>query len=428
MTESVSPSLTRTGVHPRARLGLAMLTLIFALNIVDRQIVTILAEDIKAELHLSDLQVGILTGLSFALVYMTSAVLIARLADTGNRRKIISCCVAVWSAMTTLCGFATSFPALLAARMGVAVGEAGCSPASFSLLADYYPPERRAFTIAVMQAGAVAGSAAALLVGGLLAEHYGWRTPLVAVGLIGLVIAALAFSTVAEPRAATQASAQARESFAEAFRFILRMRPFQWLLGAGALAGFGTFSLQAWMPAYYQRVFGWSVGTTGSVLAAATVIAGVAGALAIGRIADRRLAADPGAHCAIPAFMVALAVPPSLIMLFADNAWLSLAGLVAVYLFTNGWQPGVFATVQSLMHDRTRATAAAILGLVVNLAGVGLGPVVVGGLSDRLQPSLGGDALRYALLPSALAFAGAALALAMAARSIRHSVKGASGE
>jgi len=408
-----------------AGIGLAMLTLIFALNIVDRQIVTILAEDIKAELQLSDLQVGILTGLSFALVYMTSAVAIARLADKGNRSRIISLCVAVWSAMTILCGFATSFPALLAARMGVAIGEAGCSPASFSLLADYYPPQRRAFTIAVMQAGAVAGSAVALLAGGILAQRYGWRMPLVTVGLIGVAIAVAAALTLKEPRRDRPVGEAAPEPMIEAFRVMLALRPFQWLLAAGALAGFGTFSLQAWMPAFYQRVFGWSVGMTGTVLAAVTIAAGVIGALVVGRLADRRLASDAGAHCAVPAVMVALAVVPLVVALLARSAPVSLGGLAIVYLLTNGWQPGVFASVQSLMSDRRRATAAAFLGLVVNLAGLGLGPVIVGGISDWLRADYSADALRYALVPAVLAFAASAAALAMAARSIRISAAGA---
>lgn len=403
-----------------ANVGLSILTAIFALNILDRQIIAIVAEPIKQEFQLSDTQVGLLTGLSFALVYMISGVFVARLADIGNRAKIISICVCFWSAMTACCGVAANFVQLIIARMGVAFGEAGCAPASFSLLADYYRPDRRAFAIAVMQAGAVVGSGIALFAGGMLAESHGWRAPLVVIGVAGLLLGAAAYFVIPEARVqAGQLGSRPRRRFADALRSIVFHPPFRWLMLAGGAAGFGTFSLQAWMPIFYQRVFGWSVGFTGSTLALVVTASGIVGALAIGRVADRRARVDAGAHCAVPAMLMLGAAPFLLMVLLADDPVLSVGSLVIVYLLTSGWQPGVFAAVQYLMDDQQRATASSLLGLVVNLLGLGMGPLIVGSLSDGFTPANGDDALRYALLPVALAFACAAIALAAAARSIR---------
>jgi MFS family permease len=403
--------------------ALALLTAIVALNLLDRQILSILAEPIKKELALSDLQLGLLTGLAFSGVYTTFGVLFGRLADRSNRAKLICGAAAVWSVMTGACGLVTTFPALLVARMGVAIGEAGSMPATVSLLADHFPPHRRAFALAVTQSGGVAGTACALLLGGLLAQAYGWRVPLIVVAVLGLLLATVCWWALAEPRVHQAQRAGSRETvvpFGKALRLLAANPAYRWLMVGGAAGGFGMYSLLSWTPSYFQRVFGWSIAEAGTALSLAVAAAGVLGALLNGWLSDRLLARDVAAHSWVPALGMLSAVPFTLIFLLSPSAGLALAGAMAVQLFSNGWQPGTFATIQGLVDSRMRALASAVGALTINIVGMGLGPLIIGTLSDVFHARYANESLRYALLPPAGAYLIAGGAYMAAARTIRR--------
>lgn len=403
----------------RERYALCVLMLIYAFGYLDRQVVNILAEPIKNELHLSDSALGLLTGLAFALFYTLLGLPVARLADRFDRSRIISISLFVWSSCTALSGLASSYVSLLLLRIGVGIGEAGCNPPATSLIADVVPRHRRASAMSIFALGNPIGSLLGLAVGGIIAATLGWRAAFLIAGLPGIALALLAWLTLPEPRR-DRKQAEDVPTIGEAFREF-GGKPTFWLLGLGAammafvhygnIAFYSSFFLRNHADGLASSVV-WAHDATGIDLPplallgiALGLMMGVFGALGIvagGKIADRVGARNPAAYMTAPFVAAAAQVPFCIMGLFVENVWLAL-GLFCVPAFlTTIWFGPVMAVAAGLVGPRVRSTSGAMLQLIINLIGLGLGPLSIGILSDLIAGTGGdsGQSLRFALAAS----------------------------
>lgn len=376
---------------------LALLTFAYVFNFIDRQIIAILQDPIKAEFSLSDTQLGLLNGFAFALFYVGFGLPLARWADAGNRRNLLAWAVALWSLMTALCGLAQNYVQLLLARMGVGVGEAGCSPAAHSMISDVFPAEQRATALGVYSVGVNVGILAGFIAGGWLNELYGWRVALMAVGLPGLLLAVWIRLSVPEP-VRQGAVTESLASMSQVLQHLWSLRSARWLaLGCGmtSVAGYG---LANWMPSFLIRSHAMGTAELGVWLA---LIAGVGGGLGTflgGLMADRLAVRDRRWPLWLPAGVLCLALP-FLVLTFVLPDKLS---ALLVYIFPASviscYLAPAIAVLHGLAPNRMRAMASAMLFLVINIIGLGIGPVAIGFVSDMLVATAGAESLRYALL------------------------------
>jgi len=383
------------------RYTLFMLVLVFTSSHVDRQIMGILGQPIKESLLISDTQLGLLTGIMFAVFYATLGMPMAMWADRNNRRNLISFSVFLWSLMTALCAAATNFTQLLLLRIGVGVGEAGSNPPSHSMIADLYPPEKRSTAMAIFGTGINWGILIGFLVGGWINEWYGWRTAFVVVGLPGILLALLVRYTVKEPpRGYSESLKQevAAPGFWEVVGFIWRSSVLRHIVAAGALVSFAGYASVIWVPIYLVRIHGMGTGEVGSYLA---LLIGVGGAIGIylgGRIADF-LSARRGEQW-LP-WVVALSSLISLPMLYltfmAPTPMTAIAAYVLPAMLGTLYVAPGFALIQNSTPLEMRSVAAAINLFITNIVGLGLGPFTVGFFSDFFSQSYGEDGLRWGL-------------------------------
>ena len=403
-----------TGVDPRQRrLALFGLFLVSAFNYFDRTILSVLQIPIKAELGLSDSQLGALTGFAFALFYATLSLPIARLADRYSRRLIIVISLAVWSGMTALCGLATGFVSLAVFRIGVAIGEAGSVPASVSLIADYYPPERRAMALSIWGLALPIG----LLVGyagiGALASALGWRGAFAIVGGAGVLLAPLIYLLVGNPvrgRLDPQGVQMAEGPvlpLRQALAMLWRTKSYRWVVIAGMLHGFSQYAMMSWNAPFFVRSHGLSLRDVSFLMAILSGVAGGIGMYGSGWLTDRLAVRDRRWRVWIMGVTVALTVPFALIQYLATSTTLSIVAAAFAAMLMIAYYGPIVAATQSAVPANMRAFANAVLLLSFNLFGLGLGPLAAGAISDWLTPTFGDQALRYAisivLLPSALA-------------------------
>jgi predicted MFS family arabinose efflux permease len=399
--------------------SLVLLLVIYIVNNVDRQIMNVLVEPVKTDLGLSDGQIGWLIGGSFALFYTVAGFPIARLADRGNRRNIIAVSLVVWSAMTVVCGFARTFPQLLAARIGVGIGEAGCTPPAHSMLSDTFPLERRATAISVYGLGVPIGMLIGLAFGGYLADALGWQAAFMVVGAPGLLLAAVAWWTLDEPtRGAFDASGdRAIEPASESWRFMARVPAIRHMLAAAALQTLYLAGVAAFHSSYLVRVHGLTVGQSGLWLG---LIAGGAGGFAVylsGVLADRLGRRDLRWHWWLPAAGNLLSLPFSILAYTAGDATSAIAWLALSTIGSHQYSALTHAVLQGLVKPRMRATMSATALFAMNAVGFGIGPVVVGELSDHFG---GGAELRKALLMLTVFMLWAAAHFLMGARTYRR--------
>jgi len=388
---------------------LFILTCGYVLNFVDRQVMTILLEPIKAEFGASDTQMGLISGLAFALFYATLGVPVARLADRWSRRNVLAISMATWSAVTAACGTAGSFWQLALLRVGVGIGEAGGTPPSQSLLTDYFPKERRAFAQGVLATAPNIGVLVGLFGGALIAEAFGWRTVFFVFGVPGVGLALLLFFTVKEPIKVKPQGLEADRSMMSAVSGIVRLPSFFLIaLGVGfaAIPGYG---LGVWSPSFLVRVHGMSLVDAGLWLGIIGLSGGTVGTILSGVLADRLALRDNRWQLWIPAVGLMVALPlQALFLLWPASAVFTIAGKTApvalVFMglssvFACFWIAPSYAAVQNLVPSHWRTQASALLLLVFNLLGLGLGPLLVGMLSDELA-SFGAASVRWALLSS----------------------------
>jgi MFS family permease len=380
---------------------LFMLILVYTFNFIDRQIVGILAGPIKAELELSDTQLGMMGGLAFALFYTALGVPIGWLADRRSRTWIMTVALAAWSGFTALCGLAQNFTQLFLARMGVGVGEAGGVAPAYSLIADYFPSHSRARALGVYSFGIPVGSAAGILLGGWIASTVDWRTAFVTVGLAGLALAPIFRLAVREPargRFDPPATRIAAPPIREVFRTLGR-KPSFWLLafGSGSCSILG-YGLIFWLPSFFGRTYGLDLVEVSLFYGSIVLVGGVIGIWAGAWLGDRLGQAKRSAYARIPAIAFLLAAPCYAAGVMSD--WLPLTYLLFIIPQALGlaWLGPVLSAVQHLAPPSMRTTASAIFLFINNLIGIGLGTLLFGLISDGLAPRFGDESLRYSIL------------------------------
>ncbi len=432
MTSASAPAV-RTGTG----FAVGLLTVVYTLNYLDRQIVNIVAEPIKNELMLSDSQLGLMSGLAFAVFYTVLGIPLAKYADAPktNRPVLISICLAVWSAMTAVCGIATSFTQLLLARIGVGIGEAGCSPAAHSLISDTVPREKRASAMAIYSMGIPFGKLFGLLIGGVVAHALGWRMSFILLGLPGVLLALVTWRMLREPRKEADRAnlvAPPKQSIATSLRRLLPIPTFWMVTFGGAFMSFLSYGQTAFLGSFFIRVHHVNVGQAGIMLGLALGGAGAVGTWLGGRIADRAAQKDKRAYVLVPLIASLAGAVLFVTAVMSPSLWPALLILAAATALTSVWYGPIFATVQSLVEPEQRAMAAAVHLFFINLIGLGLGPLSFGILSDALNHGVPGlipvgfgpaEGLRYALTAGSLTTVVAIVFFLLSSRTIRADLK-----
>ena len=409
--------------------ALGILTFVYVFNFIDRQILVILQESIKADLGLSDTQLGFLSGISFAIFYVTVGIPIARWADKGNRRNIVALAIAIWSFMTAISGAAQNFGQLLAARIGVGIGEAGGSPPAHSMISDMFPPKQRATALSVYSMGINFGILIGFVIGGYVNDWLGWRYVFLIVGAPGILMALVVRFTLKEP---PRGYSEKRREVAEApsvkdvFRLLWSRRSFRHMSIAAGLHAFVGYGVGQWIASFYIRTY--DLGSTGEIGFWLGIISGTAGALGTfmgGYLTDKLGGRDKRWYIWIPAMATVAAIPFSLTVYLLNNYALSLTiYLIPVFLGAMYLGP-TLAMTHGIVGIRMRALASSILFFVLNLIGLGLGPLFTGMLSDAYTPHFGADGLRYALVTVVLVYLWCGYHYMQAAKTIREDLENA---
>jgi len=373
--------------------------LAYTLSICDRMILSILFPDIKVEFGLSDTQLGLLGGISFALFYATMGLPIARLSDQYSRKRIIIASLVIFSIMTALSGMAAGFISLLLFRIGVGIGEAGVNPASHSLIADYFPPKRRGFAMATLMLGGSLGMILGFVGGGIVAEHYGWRVAMIAVGVPGLLLALLMAKLLKEPGRGTFET-QAPTSPPPIFTTAVTMwqnPAMRHLIAGSVAAGLMSYGLTQWLPTFFMRTHDLSQSQTGMLIAGVFGISGAIGALVAGKLFDRLAVRGFQYGMWMLAIVPFFTMPFFIMGLLVDDLTMAIVLFIIPGFAANYALGPTLAMVQTLSPVNMRGVSSAIKMLCLNLFGMGLGPLLVGVLSDFLSPRYGEDALSVAL-------------------------------
>jgi len=401
---------------------LLILGFVSLFNSMDRIMFSVLMEPIRLDLGLSDTAMGVLSGLAFTAFYAVFGIPLARMADRGNRIRLLSTVVALWSLATAISGAAQNFMHMFMARAGVGVGEAGCWPISHSLLADRFKPEHRAFALGVFQAGGGLGVLLGLLLAGLIADAVGWRWTFVIIGLPGLLLAVLVRISLTEPRLGTSGKASESGAFSAAWisiRGLLRLKTYRQILAAYVFTSAGFFGMVQWLPAFLIRSHDMTLSQIGlwygPVFGTGAVIGLLTGAI----FAPRWVARDRRWELWLTALAYMLSVPLFAGLLLVDHPGLVFALLFVVMIVSLSGQGPLMAGIQTVAGSSARAMAIA-LALTAGVAGQTLGPFLVGWFSDAWQPQYGSDALRYAMLLPLALLAWGALHLYWAAGSLQE--------
>ncbi len=428
-----SPS-TGYGTKSYRTYVLLSLLMVYTLNFIDRVLIGVVAEPIIQEFQLADWQFGLLSGFGFALLYTVMGIPIARLAERYNRVVIIAICMALWSGMTALCGFATGFIMLLLFRVGVGIGEAGCTPPANSLIADYYPPKSRSAALGVYAMGVTLGSVLANLFGGPIAEALSWREAFIYLGIPGILFAVVFRLTVKEPpRGFTDppdAPKVERASFAEAIREMTSKQSYWYMTAGATLAAFCGYGISLFTSPYLQRNLGLSVGEAAVEFNVPIGLASALGTVLLGFIVERMVTRHPNAIAWLPGLGLIASTPLYVVGFNTDDPTLALACLMLAGMSKYGYLTAQYSIGQGVVGMRTRATAIAILLFIVNLIGYGLGPLFIGVISDititmTLAASEAGQGLDNLICKgdlSGLATAQATLCEAANAQGLRTSI------
>lgn len=457
MTDTAAPAPAKpdggaspvTGIQPLAppvrTYALSLLLGIYTINFLDRQVVNILAEPIKQDLGLADWQLGLMSGLAFALFYTVLGIPIARLAERKNRPVIIGTAVAVWSGFTALCGLAQNFFQLILFRIGVGVGEAGCTPPAHSLISDYVPKEKRSTALAFYSMGTPIGGLLGLIFGGLIADAYGWRVAFFVAGVPGILFAILAYFTLPEPRKELAKRAEkiqaASATFGETMKALAGKKTFWFISFAAAIKAFIGYGHAPFTASFFLRnhpeqvqalassvgaTVGYNLQSVGFLGLALGLMSGTAGALGSwlgGFLADKYGARDLRAQMIAPAIASLVTIPIYIAAVTVGSVPLALLLLTVNGLLGTIWYGPVYGTAQSIVPPHMRATTSAILLFIINLIGLGLGPLAVGLLSDYFAVGMGmgsGEGVRWALIVSSAFGLIAFFCFWMATRTIRE--------
>jgi MFS family permease len=378
---------------------LMMLTLVYVFNFIDRQLIVILQESIKKELKLSDSQLGLLSGFTFAIFYVTLGIPIARFADKTNRKNTVAASLGLWSVMTAFSGLARNFTQLFFARIGVGVGEAGGSPPAHAMISDYFPPQKRSTALSIYSTGIYFGILTGFLMGGYLNQRLGWRTAFFVVGMPGMILSILFYFLVKEPRrGATDVNATSTTgdlSVGKVLKQLYSTNTFVYLAVATGLHVFCLYGLLNWAPSFLSRLHG--MKSPGALLGLIFGIGGAIGSFAGGFMTDHFGKKDKRWYLKLPAYAIILSIFFVAGALFLQNTSLSLICLGCCASLQSMYLGPSIAVAHSLVPASMRSLTSAILFFVLNLIGLGLGPLVVGMISDQLAPALGVESLRWAM-------------------------------
>jgi len=409
------------------RYVLVVLFLGYVVNVMDRGVLAVLIQSIKSEFALSDTQLGVLSGFTFAFFYSTLGVPIAMWADRTVRRNVLATCCALWSGMTALCGMATGFWTLAGARAGTAIGEAGGSPPSHALISDYFPREQRATALSLYALGVPVGAMIGQFLGGWGNQFYGWRMTFFLIGLPGLLVAALVRFTVIEPPRGHSDNASAAVASAPAppiwsvVKFLWRYVSFRHMCLAAAMHSVVWYSGSALNGAYFARSHSMQSGEYGTWLALFAII-GAVGTLLGGFLADRisTRMGDRRWYMWVPGIATLIMVPFQFTSYLAQNLWVVVPSFCVMFIFASMFFGPSFAVTQGLATLRTRAVATSILLFVQTFIGLGMGPFLAGVISDYLQPTKGVHSLAFGLAIVGLANLWAAAHYFRGARTLRE--------
>ena len=406
---------------------LFILVVVYTFNFIDRQIIGILAVPIKADLGLSDTQLGLMGGLAFALFYTGLGIPIAMLADRYSRTWIMTAALAIWCLMTAASGLATNFWQLFAARLGVGVGEAGGVAPAYSLISDFFPPNQRARALSVYSFGIPIGSAIGIVFGGVIATMLDWRIAFFIVGLAGLVLAPIFRLTIKEPIRGGF-DRQREDTTPPGLKTILRtlfQKPSFWLVSLGAscssMMGYGLFF---WLPSFFVRSFEMTLLNASLYYGAVLLVGGLAGIWAGGWLGDRFGQTRRSRYITIPAIAFIATVPFYIIAMLSESMLLTFTVLLIPTALGLIWLGPVISVIQHLVPPNMRATASAIFLFINNLIGIGIGTFAIGLLSDLLTTQYGDDSLRYSILAGTSFYVVAAALFFLAAKWIEQDWEG----
>ena len=380
---------------------LAVLFLVSTSNYVDRNIIGVLLEPIKREFGVSDTMLGLLTGFSFAIFYATLGIPVARWADRGDRKIILTVSLAAWSVMTAFCGMAQSFVQLALARIGVGAGEAGALPPAQSLIADYYPPAERGKALGTFMMSSMAGYVLGVVVGGQIAQAYGWRAAFLTVGLPGLLLAVVTYLVLDEPRRQPRfAVAQASmEPLRTSIKALMAKRSFVDITIAMVLYFLMAYGAFVFTVSYLIRTHGLSVGRASAIFGTVSTVTAVIGSLVGGALADRLARRDITWLARLPGWVLILAFPAYELAFSAGSLAMTVVVLGIGGSLLTGAIPSMFAALHAVCGSARRAMSVAVIFFFANLIGTGLGPIITGRLSDYFAASVGpAEGLRYAMM------------------------------
>ena len=404
--------------HHNRVLVLAVMILAFSFNILDRQIVSILAGSIKRDLGLTDGQLGLMGGLAFAIFFTGFGVPIAVLADRWSRSWILTGALTIWSGFTALCGLATGFWSLFLCRMGVGLAESGGTAPAYSLISDYFPRHQRARAIAAYGFGIPIGSAAGILLGGFMAHAYDWRTAFIVVGLAGIVLAPIVRLVVWDPPRETLPATT--PPLGAPIRSLLA-KPSFWLISLGSAASaVSGYGVAFWLPSFFERSVGMTLLDRSVFLGAMNLVGGIMGIWLGGWLGDRLGRASPAAYLLVPAACFMIALPVFVLAIQSTSLVVAFVLLMVSTGLNLAWLGPVLTAVQHLVPASARATGTACFLLIYNLLGIGLGTWLFGAISDALMPRFGDESLRYAIYCGLSFYVISAALLGLAARRLRR--------
>jgi len=442
MTDATAPAAFQGfGTKSYRAYVLGALLIVYTFNFIDRVVIGIIQEPIKVEFGLTDFQLGLLGGPAFAILYTLLGIPIARLAERHNRMTILSICLALWSAMTAACGLAINYATLLAARVGVSIGEAGCTPPANSVISDYFPPDRRATALSIYALGIPIGSMIAAVGGGWIATEVGWREAFIWLGVPGVVLAVIVKLTVREPpRSAPKGDTP---TFFAAVGALTKKPTFWHIAFGSALASFVGYGVGQYLTSFMIRTHGFTLFEGATLVGVVLGLCAAIGTFTSGFLADRISKRHPNALAWLPALGFCIATPLYILAFVLPNIWLAMPALMIGAVTHYFYLGPMYAVTQGVVAPRMRATAVAVLLFIVNLIGYGMGPPVIGALSDflaqgqlaaaGLSPEIcaarSGDAqcasgietgLRWAMMIGVLGYLWAAAHFLLAARTLRR--------
>jgi predicted MFS family arabinose efflux permease len=409
---------------------ISLLSVVNVVNYMDRMALSVLMSYIKVDMALSDAQLGLLTGFAFAIFYAIGGLPIALWADRGIRRNIIALTLALWSVMTALCGAAQGFMQLMAARIGVGVGEAGSFPTTQSIMCDYVPLERRPGVFAILNFGSVVGTMSGMAFAGWLGETIGWRWTFVALGAPGVLLAIVVRVTLREPiRGFFEARKDSAKppSLGATIRALSACRSYRLLLAYFVVHGFLSYGVYQWWPSFYVRLHGMNIAAAGVYLGLAIGLGSGVGMLGGGLIANKVARHDARLPFIVGAVAIVGALPAALAAMLVGSAGASIVLVSMTVLLLNVPNGSILSGLFSVVSSSMRAMAGAITIFLTSVLGFGLGPLFIGAVSDALSPQFGEQSLRYALIAPTCLIPLMIVLLTTAARTLRHDLAALNG-